>query len=758
MEADRDTITRAEKQLLTSDTIRRVAPLFEARSERTAWASFCEIATDLTGADLAIVGEFTSDERAVVTAGFGFPGLEPGLVLPVAPGSHAAYTRDFPMVMTSNDLPAETRFEPSPLLVGAGIRSSMTMGPMLPSGMPSLLGVHAFERHRFDPEDAAAFEALGAVFGETIGRLRTRTELERSARVDELTGLMNRASVLEHLDALLADGRRPNAMPIDIDGFKAVNDTLGHQSGDVALRAIARRLERATRPGDRIGRLGGDEFLLVSEHPHLQLLGERMIGHVEEVILVDGRTLQLSASIGIARHRRRDDASQLLERSDRMMYEAKAAGRGEVRVDADATSAPSTANGAGPNPGEVDAALTIDGATVAEAIAGLRMVVQPIIDPIDDTLHGVEALARGPEGHALEFPDKLFSAATTHSQLGDLELAAKRLSFELAADLDEGTMLYINLEPALASSEFWIESLVRAWTASGRHPSVTVELTERAVLRSPGRLLHAVDVCRGLGWHIALDDVGSRSESLAAIRWVDPDVVKLDMRLIAESNSAHAAHVAAAVAAYRESQSERSVRVIAEGVETPDDARAADVLGADLLQGYLFGRPAPLADLDLVGLGVRRSELGPVLRRDGDRVATKRRLIAMTRQVEASALSADAVVVASLQTSEHLTERTRRQYEGLAKRCGFAGLLGVGMLSVDDRGLRRVRLADLEPDDPLTNSWRVVAMSPTSSIGLLATQLEAPPGTADMDRLFSYRIITDSDDVEVAARQLLRYF
>ena len=200
------------------------------------------------------------------------------------------------------------------------------------------------------------------------------------------------------------------------------------------------------------------------------------------------------------------------------------------------------------------------------------------------------------------------------------------------------------------------------------------------------------------------------------------------------------------------------MRVIAEGVETHEDARAADVLGADLLQGYLFGRPAPLGDLDRVSIDDRRSEVGPPRREGGARVATKRRLIAMTRQVEASALSADAVVIAALQTSAHLTERTRRQYEGLAKRCGFAGLLGEGMLAVDDRGLRRVRLADLEPDDPLTNSWQVVAMSPTSSIGLLATELEVPSGTPDQDRLFSYRIITDSDDVEVAARRLLRHF
>lgn len=740
-----------------SETIRAVAPLFECESERTALLNFCEIARDLTGADVTIVVEHTSQDRAVVAAGVGLPGLEPGWEVPVAPGSHAAHFRDFRGVAVSNDLAAETRFEPNPLLLRAGVRSSMTMAAPGADQLPVLVGVHAFETHRFTQEHAATFDALGTVFGDTLRRLRTRQDLELSARTDALTGLTNRASILAHLDDLLTAGSRPNTMIIDVDGFKAVNDTLGHQSGDVVLRTVARRLERAIRPGDRLGRLGGDEFLLVTERAHLRLLGERLIGHVEEVMSVDGRGVQLSASVGIARHRRDDDASRLLERADRMMYEAKAAGRGEVRLDAEVCDVEAEPPDEDPTTAPVPA-RSIDIHTVGEAIAGLRVIVQPIVEAATRTVHGIEALARGPVGHLLEFPDKLFSAATTHSRLGDLELEAKRCAFELAAGIDDEMMLYVNLEPVLASSEIWMQSLVEVWKASGRHPSVTIELTERAVLRSPGRLLHAVSVCRDLGWKIALDDVGSRSESLAALRWIDPDVVKLDMGLIEHSNSAHAAHVAAAIASYRDSQRVRPVNVIAEGVETQEDAQAADVLGADLLQGFLFGRPAPLEDILGPDAEHRQVSLEPARRHGGRRVTTKRRLIAMTRHVEASVLSADSIVVAALQHSSHLTERTRRQYEGLAKRCSFAGLLGVGMSSVDDRGLRGVRLADLEPDDAMRSVWHVIAMSPTSSIGLLATELENPEGTPDLERRFCYQIITDAESVEAAARTLLRYF
>jgi len=710
-----------------------------------------EIARDLLDVEVVVAVEFVSGDRGEVRSGVGFDALTVGTVIPMPPGCQATYARETGLCVTG-DLTSETRFVPSPFLIQADIRSSMTMAIELPDGEQAIIGAHSREPHRFAPSHVESFETLGSVFGFVIRRLRAWDELELNARIDPLTGLMNRASILDHLDQCFEDDEHPSALLIDIDGFKSVNDTLGHRSGDAVLRVIAQRIEAALSPRDRLGRLGGDEFLLITNDGESQRLAERLVGHVEAVIPIDSSTVQLSASVGIARRRPDDDALGMVERADRLMYKAKSAGRGEVRADLVKTEASSLTDSAPAGRSDRPTESQVD-----EAVAGVRIVVQPIIDPATQEIHGVEVLARGPVGHPLEYPDRLFEAATTFSRLGDLELEIKRLAFDL--HLPDDVTLYINLEPVLLCSESWMERLSAAWASAGTTSPVTVELTERAVLQSPGRLLQAVEVCRAHGWKIALDDVGSRSEGLAALRWIDPDVVKLDMSLIASDNTAHSAHVMAAVAAYGDMDRHGSVQVIAEGVETIEDARYADVLGADLLQGYLFGSPGPVEDLFLTDHRHRHSQLPAPQRRDDDRIATKRELITMTRHVESTVQSSDSILIASMQHLDNISRQTRRQYAGLARRCGFVGIIAVDLGEFDGDRLRGVRLADIEPSDPMAANWQVVCMSPTASIGLLATEIEqeTPPGD-DLDRLFRYRIVTEPGDVEAAARTLLRYF
>ncbi len=395
---------------------------------------------------------------------------------------------------------------------------------------------------------------------------------------------------------------------------------------------------------------------------------------------------------------------------------------------------------------------------VDDSIANLSVVVQPIVEATTGALHGVEALTRGVRGTALEFPDRLFNAATTFGRVGELELASKRLAFDL--DLDDDVTLYINLEPTLLCDGDWLSRLAEAWHSSGTHRPVVAEITERAVMDHPGRLLGAVAACRRLGWQIALDDVGSRSESLAALRWIEPDIVKLDMSLIRNENPAHSAHVVAAVAAYRTNTSRHGVIVIAEGVETEADAALADVLGADLLQGYRYGRPGPVADL-LVCDDTLSDPMPPrTIPYLGERIGSKTDLLGMSRHIEAAALSADCIVLSTLQDVANFPRRTRRQYRAMARRCSFVGVLGTNVTSAAEAEVTGIRLVDLAPDDPLVKTWQVLAMSPTMSLGLLATEL--PPGPngplADPDRLFRYQFVTRSSDVEVAVRRLLRYF
>ena len=178
---------------------------------------------------------------------------------------------------------------------------------------------------------------LAAVLMFVIRTARTRAQsLVRKAQHDDLTGLPNRALVLEHAERLLADGRLAAVMFIDVDGFKQVNDGFGHAAGDALLQAVARRLRAAIRLQDMVGRLGGDEFVVLLDaaagQGNPQALGQRLVQAVREPIRLDGgMVVSVCASVGISTHARAS-VSQILHDADVAVYAAKAAGKGCYRV------------------------------------------------------------------------------------------------------------------------------------------------------------------------------------------------------------------------------------------------------------------------------------------------------------------------------------------------------------------------------------------------------------------------------------------
>lgn len=740
----------------TQSVVEQLGPLLRADNERQAWQHAAVLMKNLFSADFATAVEFVGDDRARFRSSVGFAEPLTTALFAVAPDAQAAFARTLGRACRSADIVTDPRFTAPSMLVRVGVLSTLTTSFTLADGADCLIGVHARAADHFADADADTIDVLASVLGSVIDRLREQRELKVSARTDALTGLDNRPVVLAALDERLRNGQDVSVLLIDLDGFKSVNDQHGHLLGDRVLRSIAQRITRSVEAGDRVGRLGGDEFLVLFDGHTGTLRAEQMIGHIEEIIVMESRTISVSASVGISRSRPDDDVAAMLERADQMMYEAKALGRGRVRADLSLGAAVTA------GPASSRRRPNVDLHMVDDAIAELGIVVQPIVVAATGALHGVEALARGPEGSALEFPDQLFDAATTFGRLGELELRAKQLALDL--ELSDDLTLFINFEPALLCDGTWFRQLADAWRASGSPRRVVAELTERSVMQNPGRLLDAVAACRQVGWGIALDDVGSRSESLAALRWIEPDVVKLDMSLIRNQNPAHSAHVVAAVAAYRTNSARSDVMIIAEGVETQADAELADVLGADLLQGYRYGRPGPLSDLATCDASASGVVIDPTMIRDvphlGDRVASGADLLSMSRHIEASALSADCVVLSTLQDVSHFTRRTRRQYRAMARRCAFVGVLGTGVTSVVAAEVTGIKLADLSPDDPLVRCWNVLAMSPTMSLGLLAIEIDPRPGSqlALSERLFRYRLVTRASELEEAVRRLLHYF
>ena len=394
----------------------------------------------------------------------------------------------------------------------------------------------------------------------------------------------------------------------------------------------------------------------------------------------------------------------------------------------------------------------------------VRSVYQPLVELASGRLVGYEALARGPVG-PLERPDHLFAAARQEGLLAELDAACRRSA--LRGALEHGLVapltLFVNVEPEVLERAPLDDLVALAARAPGRL-QVVLEITERALTARPAELLQTVQRVRELGWGVALDDVGAESASLAFLEVVQPDVVKLDLRLVQQRPDRAVAEIMNAVNAYAERS---GALLLAEGIETPQHRRAAEALGATLGQGWLFGRPsdhpggpqgadvAPLAlppagDPVPLESGVTPFDCLPAgtpLRR-----STKRLLVQLSIQLEREArrLGGTCVVGATFQHARHFTPDTARRYAGLAAETAFTCVLGEGLGAEPEPGLRGAPLA---PGDPVADEWDVTVLSPHFSAALLARDLHGEG--ADAERTFSYALTYRRETVVAATRALL---
>jgi diguanylate cyclase (GGDEF)-like protein/PAS domain S-box-containing protein len=388
----------------------------------------------------------------------------------------------------------------------------------------------------------------------------------------------------------------------------------------------------------------------------------------------------------------------------------------------------------------------------------LRTVFQPIVDLDLDRVVAYEALTRGPEGSPLERPDRLFAAARVEHLVEELDERCVRAALDRAAELgfDPSIALFVNTEPRGLR---WR----RATVASRSTATVIVELTERALLSRPSELLQTVAEARERGWGVALDDVGAEPTSLALLPIVQPDVVKLDLRLVQQRPTREMAAIATAVQA----EAERSgMRILAEGVETERHLELARSLGASLAQGWYFGRPEPAperASDPLPGGSVRllRGDTRPAPSRTPAQLlhphhqlrrATKPLLLQMSKHLEDQAAQAGetAIVLGTFQHARYFTGASERRYRDLADRAAFVGAFGVDMPVEPTAG---VRGGLLHAGDALEGEWDLVVVSAHFAGALVAVDL-GDTG-AERDRRFDYLVTYDRDIVEDLARSLL---
>ncbi|PAU55380.1 bifunctional diguanylate cyclase/phosphodiesterase [Pseudomonas sp. PICF141] len=422
-------------------------------------------------------------------------------------------------------------------------------------------------------------------------------QLEFQAVTDPLTGLLNRRGFYQTSENLLLRGERSDStwvlLYLDLDGFKRVNDSLGHDAGDRVLRWVSEQLKACLRPFDILARMGGDEFtaLLDLELPEQAAkIAEKLIERVSICQQIEGMDIALGASIGIATY---PDCGAnldgLMRASDIAMYEAKRAGRQQYRFYDHEMN------------GRARSRLMLE-ESVRTAIENrdFNLVYQPQVAIADGQIRGFEALLRWQHPSVGDVPPGLFlpllEEARLISRLGSWiyhRSAKQRKAWDtlFAEDLVLGV--------SLSSTQFGLPNLVtelrQVLERHGLKPrQLEVEVTEEALMLNPDETRKQLRLLRNLGVRVALDDFGSGACSLAHLRDLELDTLKLDRHLIARLPGSE--RDAALVRGVIDLCKQFGLLVIAEGVETVAQYEWLQANGCQYVQGFLVARPLMAED------------------------------------------------------------------------------------------------------------------------------------------------------------------
>jgi diguanylate cyclase (GGDEF)-like protein/PAS domain S-box-containing protein len=428
-------------------------------------------------------------------------------------------------------------------------------------------------------------------------RKTLEAELRRLALHDGLTGLANRTLFLDRVtQALSRDPGTPLAvLYVDLDDFKTVNDGLGHVAGDALLRAVAGRLEAVLRGQDTAARLGGDEFGVLLDGIHANdavEVAHRIGGVFAEPFEVDGRTLHVTATVGVVvRQDEKVSTEVLLRRADVAMYLAKTRGKNRVQVY---------------EPGMEELfreRLELKG-DLAAALAQeqFRVMYQPIVSLATGDLEGFEALVRWQHPERGLVPPNVFVPIA--EETGDI-VALGQWVLQTACDQLAAWQRQYGVRPRM-SVNLSIRQLehpallgqVRAALASSgvRAADLTLEITESVLAADLAVVQGQLTELKDLGVNIAIDDFGTGYASFGYLNQFPVDVLKIDRAFVMDLSAAESeeADIVRAIVALARS---RGLRTVAEGIEETVQADVLRELGCDTGQGYLYARPLPPADL-----------------------------------------------------------------------------------------------------------------------------------------------------------------
>jgi diguanylate cyclase (GGDEF)-like protein/PAS domain S-box-containing protein len=415
------------------------------------------------------------------------------------------------------------------------------------------------------------------------------------AHHDELTGLANRTQLIEKLnDALASTGAQHDGVAvhfIDVDRFKRVNDTLGHDGGDFLLKTVAERLREIIRGTDVVARLGGDEFVIVQtgvkNKDQAEGLAQRLIDIMTAPIELKEQTIIATVSVGVALASANDgNPKRLLKNADLALYRAKADGRNCIRFFVPEMDA------------EMQSRCRLEW-VIRDAVMHNRFELhyQPLFEMSDRRLIGFEALIRLPtEDGTLIPPLEFIPVAEDLRLIGKIGAWVLREACRTATTWPENLTVAVNLSPAQFSAGFSgvvAAALKESGLAAHR---LELEITETVMLGNSQVIMAELHALKAMGVAIVMDDFGTGYSSLSYL-WQFPfDKIKIDrsfMQGFDGSNRDAGTVVKTIIALGRE----LNMRVTVEGIETAAQAVFLDKAHGDQAQGYFFGRPIPAADV-----------------------------------------------------------------------------------------------------------------------------------------------------------------
>lgn len=440
--------------------------------------------------------------------------------------------------------------------------------------------------------DFLGFRGVGS---DVTARKESAERIAQLARHDILTNLPNRLSLTEELTAAIDEMDRwkePCAfLMIDLDRFKAVNDTLGHQIGDELLIQVAERLRTVCSPNETVGRLGGDEFGVVVHHlpesAHVEQLALSIIDALSAPYQVENHSLHIGASVGSAIAPRDGRSVRVLVRcADLAMYRAKDNGGGRHAAFEPAMQA------------DIEERRMME-AALREALAGsqLHLAYQPIVDAANGTISGFEALARWTHPVFGDVPPTTFIPIAEEARLigsiGDWVLRNACLE---ARGWPDHVSLSVNVSPEQLRDPAFLETVVSALAHSGLPASrLSLEVTETVFMRERSSAVQLLDKLVALGVSLALDDFGTGQTSIGYFARTHFGAIKIDRAFVAGAARGQRESMAIVRAAIAMSEA-LDIDAVAEGVESRVEYERMRTLGFDKVQGFHLGRPMPARD------------------------------------------------------------------------------------------------------------------------------------------------------------------